>query len=349
MKPMMKLSNQLLKQFYWIVAFFLIVFFIFVGQYITSIEKVRNDLVTQEVMTVSSVNEPIQPIPLYINLDPKKVNLGNQLFHDPQLSGDETISCSSCHHLQTGGVDRLVFSPSIKGRLTTLNSPTVFNSGFNFKQNWSGNVESLEEQIDKSVSNPTSMGADWKDVMQRLQTDPNYVKMFSKIYADGITRENVKDAIGTFERSLYTPNSRFDKYLRGDTKAITAEEREGYHLFKDYGCVSCHQGVNVGGNLFQKFGIIGDAFAYREQINKADLGRFNVTGKEEDKFVFKVPGLRNISLTNPYYHDGSAKTLEEAVAIMAKYQLGRNLTGRQIELMVKFLKTLTGEYKGQPL
>lgn len=157
------------------------------------------------------------------------------------------------------------------------------------------------------------------------------------------------DAIATFERALITPNSRFDKFLRGDVSAITAEEKEGYRRFKNYGCVSCHQGVNLGGNLFQKFGIMGNYFSARGKITQADLGRFNVTGDEEDRYVFKVPSLRNITLTAPYFHDGSAGTLEEAIAIMAKYQLGRELSKETIDFIIKFLTTLNGEYQGKPL
>lgn len=162
-------------------------------------------------------------------------------------------------------------------------------------------------------------------------------------------RENVKDAIAEFERSLSTPNSRFDRWLRGDDNAITAEELEGYRKFKSYGCVSCHQGVNIGGNMFETLGAVREYFAERGNVSKADLGRFNVTGKEEDRHVFKVPSLRNVALTSPYFHDGSAKTLDEAVRVMARYQLGRPLPDADAALLVKFLQTLTGEYNGRRL
>ncbi len=159
-------------------------------------------------------------------------------------------------------------------------------------------------------------------------------------------RPNVKNAIAEFERTLLTPGSRFDRHLRGDATALSAEEKAGYLKFKSYGCISCHQGVNIGANLFQRMGVIGDYFADRGNITKADLGRFNVTGQESDRHVFKVPGLRNVALTAPYFHDGSARTLEEAVEVMAKYQLGRPLPPGDLADIVRFLHTLTGELEG---
>ncbi len=303
-----------------------------------------------EQQMVQTVNEPIQPIPEFIPLAPEKVALGNKLFHDTKLSGNNKVSCASCHNLSKGGVDWRPVSLGVNGVATAFNTPTVFNSGFNFKQNWTGNVSSLEEHIEESISKSNSMASSWKVVLQTLKNEPEYVRLFQHIYLDGISKENVKNALATFERSLFTPNSRFDKFLKGDVSAITEQEKKGYQIFKEYGCVSCHQGVNVGGNLFQKFGIIGDFFAHKPTgITQADLGRFTVTKKEEDRYVFKVPTLRNITLTPPYFHDGSATTLDKAIDIMAEYQLGRKLSKTEIELIVKFLRTLEGEYQGKPL
>ncbi|MBW4495809.1 MAG: c-type cytochrome [Oscillatoria princeps RMCB-10] len=304
--------------------------------------------VEQEPVEVA-VNEPIQPIPLHIKLDPGKVALGEKLFYDPQLSHNNTVSCATCHNFKTGGVERLNFSRGMNGALTSVNTLTVFNSGFNFKLNWDGSAETLEEQVDKAIHNSKDLNANWPEVVSKLKKSPEYVKVFDQLYAGGITDHSIKDAIATFELSLYTPNSRFDKFLRGNLAALSYEEKEGYRIFKDYGCASCHQGVNAGGNLFHKFGVMGDYFVDRGKVKKADLGRFNVTGEPQDKYVFKVPSLRNITLTAPYFHDGSAKTLPEAIAVMAKYQLGRQLSPEQIDLIVKFLTTLTGEYKGSPL
>jgi cytochrome c peroxidase len=173
--------------------------------------------------------------------------------------------------------------------------------------------------------------------------------MFDRIYPDGVTATNIKDAIVAYELSLNTPNGRFDRFLQGDKKSLTRSEQEGYRLFKTYGCISCHQGVNLGGNMFQPFGVIGNYLADRGQIAKADLGRFNVTENPADRYLFRVPSLRNVAITPPYFHDGSVKTLKQAIAKMTKYQLGRPLPTEQIELIAQFLKTLTGEYRGKPL
>jgi cytochrome c peroxidase len=300
-------------------------------------------------MPVSQVNEPIQPIPLHIDLDEKKVTLGEKLFRDVRLSSDKKVACISCHGFDTGGVDRMTRSRGVKGQLNLVNTPTVFNSGFNFKLDWDGKYENLFTNVDGPLLSPIIMGGKWEEIIPMLRSSPDYVKAFAKAYADGITKDNVRDAIATFEESLYTPNSRFDQFLRGNSNALTQEEKEGYNLFKEYGCVSCHQGINVGGNMFQKFGVLGDYFADRGKVIKADLGRFNVTGQEKDRYVFRVPSLRNVELTSPYFHDGTTETLEQAVNVMVKYQLGRSLKSEQINLIIQFLKTLTGEYQGKPL
>jgi cytochrome c peroxidase len=295
------------------------------------------------------ISEPIQPIPKVLNLNPKKVALGEKLFHEPLLSGDGTVSCASCHNLATGGVDRKQRSSGINGALGRINTPTVFNSGFHSKLFWDGRVETLEAQIDGPLMTEHEMGSTWESVIANLERSESYRQAFAALYPDGINENAVKDAISTFERSLYTPNSRFDRFLRGDDTAITEDEKAGYGLFKTYGCVKCHQGITVGGNHFDTFGAIGDYFADRGNITKEDFGRFNVTGDERDRYKFKVCSLRNVVLTPPYFHDGSAATLEEAVSIMARYQLGRHISETDLNLIVKFLATLTGEYKGQPL
>jgi cytochrome c peroxidase len=293
--------------------------------------------------------KPIFPIPLTLDLDARKVALGDRLFHETRLSKNNQISCASCHSLTTGGVDRQVRSPGLNGATTKVNTPTVFNSGFNFRQNWDGKFDTLEAQSDASVLSPILMGGNWNEIINRLRQVPGYVQSFAQIYPNGITRETVNDAIATFERSLYTPNSRFDRHLLGDETAITEDEHKGYEIFRDYGCASCHQGVNIGGNLFQPFGVMGDYFADRGNVTPADFGRFNVTGKSTDRYVFRVPSLRNVTLTPPYFHDGSAETLQQAVEVMAQYQLGRPLAPEQVNLIVQFLNTLTGEYQGKAL
>lgn len=299
--------------------------------------------------TVEAGSEPIAPIPLDIKLDPERVALGKRLFLEPRLSGDDTVSCANCHGLDRGGVDRAVHSFGIGGREGTINAPTVFNSGFNFRQFWDGRAATLEEQIDGPIHDQAEMASDWPQVIGKLRRDDSYRKAFKAIYPDGITAANVKDAIATFERSLYTPNSRFDRYLRGDRAALSGDEQAGYRLFKELGCVSCHQGMNVGGNLYEKMGVMEDYFVARGKVTRADLGRYNQTGIEEQRFEFKVPSLRNVALTAPYFHDGSAETLEQAVRLMAKHQLGIALNEERQRLVAAFLRTLTGEYQGKPL
>jgi cytochrome c peroxidase len=282
------------------------------------------------------VSEPIQPIPLKMELDARKVELGEKLFHDRQLSHDDSISCASCHDLSRGGVDGLVRPVGINNAVGDINSPTVFNSGFNFRQFWNGRAATLEAQIDGPVHADKEMASNWKEVIGKLSQSPEYVASFTNLYQSKITEAGIKDAIATFERSLFTPNATFDRYLRGDHNALTLEESEGYTLFKEYGCVACHQGVNVGGNMFQKFGVMA-------------RGLDNPDRAGDDEGLMKVPSLRNIALTAPYFHNGSADTLEKAVSTMATQQLGRVLSSNEVDLIVKFLKSLTGEYKGAKL
>ncbi len=293
--------------------------------------------------------EPITPLPLSVQLDPKKVALGSRLFHEPRLSADGSISCASCHDLARAGVDRQPRSRGIGGREGNINAPTVYNSGFNFRQFWDGRAEALEDQVDGPLQHPDEMGATWLQALAFLDAEPAYRKDFAESYRDGVSAANVRDAIATFERSLVTPNSRFDRFLRGDAAALSDAERAGYKLFKQIGCTSCHQGVNLGGNSYQRLGVMEDYFAVRGKITGADLGRFNITWREEDRYLFKVPSLRNIALTAPYLHDGSATTLQDVVAIMARYQLALKLDAEDVESIVAFLRTLTGEYQGRSL
>jgi cytochrome c peroxidase len=293
--------------------------------------------------------EPISPLPHSVVLPADKVVLGERLFHDARLSRNDTISCATCHDLARGGTDRRRFSLGIDGRVGTTNAPTVFNSGFDFVQFWDGRATSLEDQVAGPIHNPLEMASTWDQILAKLRADDDYRTRFAASYTDGITAANVANAIATFERSLVTPDSPFDRYLRGDSKALTADQREGYRRFKDLGCSSCHQGVNIGGNLFQRFGVMRDYFAGRTSQSSADQGRYNVTGREEDRHVFKVPSLRNVALTPPYFHDGSAATLEEAVAVMGRVQLDRELTDDDKRLLVAFLHSLTGKWQGKPL
>jgi cytochrome c peroxidase len=311
----------------------------------TSTRLDRSVSIDEAADTDGNIDEPIVPIPRHIELDARKVSLGRRLFHDPRLSADNSISCASCHDLRHGGIDGRATSVGISGGIGDVNAPTVFNSGFNFRQFWDGRAETLEDQIEGPIHNPAEMRSDWPEILQKLSKDPEYARAFSAIYSTGIQSHTIKDAIATFERSLLTIDCRFDRYLRGDDKALTSEEKEGYRLFKGGGCSSCHQGVLAGGNMYEKLGIVADYFGDRGKVVKADQGRFNVTGRESDRYKFKVPSLRNVERTAPYFHDGSTKTLEQAVSVMAEYQLGRQFSSEEIRLVVLFLKTLTGEYQ----
>jgi cytochrome c peroxidase len=296
-----------------------------------------------------SAAEPISPVPSGEALDAAKLVLGEKLFRDPVLSGNGTLACTSCHWLDKGGDDRRDFPLGLDGRPLDFNSPSIFNVGLNFRLNWRGNFRMLEEQNEAVLLDPRLMGTSWPDVLAKLQADPSYDSPFDAAYGAKPTRESVLDALATFQRSLLTPNARFDRYLLGDRKAVTETEERGYGLFKSYGCIACHQGQNVGGNLFQKFGIFSDPPGGKASLTEADLGRFTITGREEDRQVFRVPSLRNVAVTAPYFHDGRTASLTEAVEIMGRSQLGRELPRQDVEAIVQFLGTLTGEYRGRPL
>jgi len=299
---------------------------------------------------VAQSSEPIDPVPLHVDLDERKVALGEKLFHDPRLSKNNEVSCASCHDLAVGGADQPQYSFGVSGKPGPVNTPTVFNVADHFTFFWDGRARTLESQIDGPIHNPDEMATDWDEVIKKLCKDEVYVNRFQQIYDALPTMENIKDAIVTFEQSLITPNAPFDQYLRGNTHALTDQEQLGYKYFKDYGCVSCHQGRAIGGNMFQVIGVVNDYFEHRgTPFTMADFGRYNVTGEEWDKHVFKVPSLRNVEVTAPYFHDGSAETLEEAVEIMAKAQLGRHLGKDEQAALVAFLKSLTGEYQGRKL
>jgi len=292
--------------------------------------------------------EPVQPIVLPEGLDPLKVSLGERLFHDIRLGRDNDMACSSCHNIRDNGADHHALAPGRDNTTLDVNTLTVFNSSLNHRQFWDGRVRNLEEQVDAVVVNAREFATTWPTIIGKLKQDKDYIRSFTELYPDGITASNIRNAIVMFERSLATVNSPFDRFLLGDADAISAEAKAGYHLFKSYGCVACHQGSNVGGNLFMKLGVFKDYFAARINPVRADQGRFNVTGKERDRHVFRVPGLRLAALTPPYFHDGRVATLADAVRIMAEHQLGRSISGQDILHIVAFLQSLPGEYRGQP-
>jgi cytochrome c peroxidase len=286
--------------------------------------------------------EPLEPLPEPPPADGRVVALGRKLFHDRRLSADDSTACSSCHSLENGGVDGKPKSTGIHGSVGNVNAPTVYNSGLNFLQFWDGRARSLEEQVGGPLTNPLEMGSSWEQALAKIGSDSDYRSRFAAVYADGVTENNVRGAIATFERALVTSGSPFDRWLGGDKDALSERARSGYELFKSVGCIACHQGRNVGGNMLQRFGVFGDYFADRGSITEADYGRFNVTHNEADRFVFRVPSLRFVAKTAPYFHDGSADTLTRAVQVMAKYQLGRTLTDEQVGSIVAFLGSLAG-------
>lgn len=290
---------------------------------------------------------PITPLEKPVIEDPDKAALGKSLFNDPRLSSTGTIACSSCHDLAAGGADGRRVPVGVEGREGYLNTPTVLNSSLNFAHFWDGRARTLEDQIAATIQNPVEMAGDWPTMERRLRADETMPKRFAAVYGESVTKENVIDALAAYLRVLVTWNSPFDRYLRGEDTALDEDERAGYELFVQLGCVSCHQGRNVGGNFFQHFGVMGDYFADRGQATEVDLGRYNVTGREEDRYKFKVPSLRNVAETAPYFHDGSVRTLEDAVAVMVEYQLGRSADENQVQLLVAFLKTLSGELEAR--
>lgn len=289
-------------------------------------------------------DEPIRPIPLSHEVDPRKVALGDRLFHETLLSGDNTVSCATCHAIDNYGVDNQKVSAGIDGKTGTVNSPTVMNSRFNFAQFWDGRAANLQEQAKGPVTNPIEMGAVWEDVIAKLQGEPEYAQAFSELYENGITPDTITDAIQHYEYTLNTVNSPFDQYLRGNDTAITAQQKRGYSLFKEFGCVACHQGINVGGNMYQRMGAFIPYFTKENTNSKDDLGRYNVTKNERDLHVFKVPSLRVAAHTAPYFHDGSVETLQEAINIMARYQLGHDITLQENKDIQAFIQSLSGEY-----
>lgn len=276
-----------------------------------------------------------------------RVRLGARLFRDPRLSSDGRVACSSCHDLARGGANGEPRS-TLPGRApVAVNVPTVFNLAYDFRYSWSGKFVDVGRQLDVAMTLADAMNTTWDAAAERLERDATYVREFGRAYRDGLTAETIRDALIRYDLSLTTPNARFDRFLLGELE-LDAREQRGYAMFREYGCVSCHQGVNVGGNLFQRFGVMRDYFAERGDLTDADLGLYNETQLERDRHVFRVPSLRNVALTAPYFHDGSAPTLHHAVQTMARYQLGRELTNAQAADIVAFLETLTGTYQGAP-
>ena len=300
-------------------------------------------------------NEPVRPIPDSVAVDARKVALGEALYHDTRLSGDGTISCATCHGINTAGVDNKQYSEGIKGQFGGVNAPTSFNACFNFVQFWDGRAATLADQAAGPPLNPVEMGsASFDEIAARLNADAAFAAKFKTVYPEGLNEKTITDAIAEYEKTLVTPNSPFDRYLKGDKQALTAEQVEGYALFKEYNCATCHAGVNMGGLSYELMGKRADYFKDREVNTKsgltdADNGRWAQTKVERDRYRFKTPTLRNVALTWPYYHDGSVPTLDKAIDMMARYQVGREMPAADVQKVQHFLEALTGQYKGQTL
>ena len=292
----------------------------------------------------TSINQDrmIAPLPTNIPYDKEKAMLGKQLYMDTSLSKDGKVSCNTCHDLKRYGVDNEIFSIGADGVLDEpFNSPTTFNSVFNFVQFWDGKAKNLADQAKNPFINPKEMALkDEAEVVKRVEANAKYKASFDKIYGE-ITMQNITDAIAEFEKTLITPNAPFDRYLNGDENAISSQAKRGWEAFKSNGCVACHQGQNIGGTMYQKIGI------FEPYPNQENLGRYEITKIESDKMVFKVPSLRNVAKTAPYYHDGSIPTLDVCVQFMAYYQLGRFLDQQTVDDIVAFLESLTGEFNEQ--
>jgi cytochrome c peroxidase len=280
--------------------------------------------------TSTTAKEPVTPIPEAVTADPLKVRLGERLFGDTRLSHDNSQSCSSCHDFGANGAGRNSHDTGLDGSELPLNTLTIFNAALNFRFSWEGKFRTLESDALASLESPRIMGSSSSEVLEKLKADPAVRREFAAAYGRGPDIANVLDAIATFERTLVTPGSRFDQWLTGDATALSEDELNGYRLFKSMGCVSCHQGVNIGGNLFQRHGIFRPLAAPLPEI-------------------LRVPSLRNVATTPPYFHDGSAPTLDDAVRKMAAAQLSSALTDQQVSAIVAYLQTLTGQYRGVPV
>ena len=295
------------------------------------------------LLTYIDARNAIVPIPLTISYDKDKAAIGKELFFDKVLSNDGSISCSSCHSLPGSGADDKALSFGINAAEAKINTPTVLNAVFNLSQFWDGRAKDLKQQALQPIFNPNEMGQDLEGAIQRLKSS-EYQQKFLQIYTDGVTKNNLAEVLAEFEKALITPNSRFDQYLRGNENAINSQEKRGYKAFQELGCISCHNGVNIGGNMYQKMGImLPYDHTYIPQDFSVLNGRFNVTKRERDKRVFKVPSLRNIALTAPYLHDGTAETLKDVIMDMREHQLGLLDKSDEVEDIEMFLKTLTGE------
>lgn len=312
------------------------------------IQEVRSQHYATGLAAEEFAHEPIQPVMDSIPVDPAKVALGFKLYHDTRISADNMVSCATCHPLDKAGVDGLRTSKGIYGQIGGINAPTVYNAALNGAgQFWDGRAKDLQVQAGGPPLDALEMGSNWEQITGKLKDDKEMFAEFAAIYTEGITEQTITDAIAEFEKTLLTPNCRFDRYLKGEKGVLTDEEIKGYELFKTNNCATCHSGVNMGGQSFEYMGIVADYFKDRGTPlhDNKDYGHFNLTKDSTDFQRFKTPTLRNVALTAPYLHDGSALTLQDATQAMLKYQTGKTLPDPDVELLVAFMNTLTGENK----
>lgn len=279
-----------------------------------------------------------------VKATPDLTALGTALYFDPRLSASHSLSCAGCHNMGLGGADARPTSLGHRWQHGSRNAPTVLNAVYNMTQFWDGRAKDLAEQAGGPVSNPVEMAMPADQVVPTLKSIPGYAKMFASAFPgdkDPIRMENVQTAIAVYEATLVTPNAPFDRFLKGDAKALNEAQRRGLQAFMDNGCSACHNGVNMGGSMYAKFGAVSPPPA--DLLPADDLGRFAITKDEADRYAFKVPTLRNIALTAPYFHTGKVWSLDEAVTVMAKSQLGQTLPQQDVSDIVAFLQALTGD------
>ena len=313
------------------------------------IETIRVQAAGDEARLLADAQRAFKPLPkdagtAEFPITPDRVELGRKLFFDPRISVDGTVSCSRCHLAALYATDGLAKAKGAFDKVNDRRAPTVFNAALQFKAHWRGDRENVEDQASRAPTFPESFGnPDNASAMAKVKAIPGYAEFFQKAFpgeSDPVTIGNWGKAIGAYERTLITP-SRFDEYLTGKTQALSEPEREGLRMFMDTGCSGCHNGAVVGGGMFRKFGVV-EEYWKETGSREIDKGRFDVTNNPADMYVFKVPGLRNVSMAQLYFHDGSVRTLPEAVRIMAKVELGKTLSAKDTDAIVAFLGSLTG-------
>lgn len=314
---------------------------IFINAYCMCTEKVYALQDDKQIISPSELASYFTPSIEPKELDQRKIDLGQMLFHDPALSSNGEVSCASCHIVHDGGDDGRAVSIGVSGRPSSRNSPSVIYAGEHLSQFWDGRSATLKDQMDGPIHNPDEMNSNWDDIEAALNKVPAYVSRFRSLYQRSPNRADIKDSIAAFEHSLGKFNSRFDRFIAGDEAALDRDQKEGASIFVSFGCASCHQGPLLGGTMYHKLGVVHEYF--HDDLSGFDTGRFNITKRERDRFFFKVPSLRNVARTAPYLHDGSIENLEAIVDTMAFHQLGRRLDDNERAKIVAFLKSLSDE------